>query len=373
MVLDQIFKLDEEYKGEIDKLQHIQSPIILFGAGCTSDFIVEQFNGMNIYPVAFCDNDRKKVGTKIAGLPVMDINGVRRKYPDAYFYITTQLYYSVLQQQLNAVGVESENISEYDLIFQLRWEKEFLTYCQEHESELETLYELLADDESRNVLFQKLAFYRTRKRKYVTGIRENNQYFDERLIDFKKIHSFVDLGMYTGDTILEFLKVAQNDCEIWGFEPDNNIALLAEKALLKHMTDKIHIVKKATSDCSGLMAVKNSLGVMQSVVDGTYEGEEPGGCFDVCTLDEFFKENPARLDFIKMDIEGAEYQTLIGGKTTIMTNVPVLAVCVYHKKEDLFTIPQYILKLNNQYQLYLRHYSDNSTETVCYAIPASKE
>lgn len=70
-----------------------------------------------------------------------------------------------------------------------------------------------------------------------------------------------------------------------------------------------------------------------------------------------------------MDIEGAEYQTLLGARNIIKEDMPILAVCVYHKKEDLFTIPQYIFDISKKYRLYLRHYSDNSTETVCYAVP----
>lgn len=271
MLLEQVLILDEEYKGEIYKMQHTVSPIILVGAGCTSDFVLEQFNEMNIYPVAFCDNDRNKVGQIIAGLPVMDIKETRRKYPDAFFYITTQLYYSVLRSQLVSEGLEEEKISKYDLIIQMKWEMDFLKYCEEHEMELEALYEVLADDESRRVLRNKLAFYRTRNREYVTEIRGERQYFDSGIIDFSQIHSFVDLGMYTGDTIVEFLKYAETKCEIWGFEPDENIALKAEYILQNHMEKNIHIVRKATSDCNGVVPISSSLGVMQSIAEGTWE------------------------------------------------------------------------------------------------------
>jgi FkbM family methyltransferase len=75
-----------------------------------------------------------------------------------------------------------------------------------------------------------------------------------------------------------------------------------------------------------------------------------------------------RITYIKMDIEGAELEALKGAKNTIMKYKPKLAVCVYHKQEDLITIPQYILSLNEHYKLYLRHYEENSCETVLYAI-----
>ena len=69
-----------------------------------------------------------------------------------------------------------------------------------------------------------------------------------------------------------------------------------------------------------------------------------------------------------MDIEGAELEALKGAEETIKRYRPKLAICVYHKPEDIVEIPKYILNINPDYKLYLRHYSDNAGETVLYAI-----
>lgn len=71
---------------------------------------------------------------------------------------------------------------------------------------------------------------------------------------------------------------------------------------------------------------------------------------------------------IKMDIEGSELKALKGAALTIKEHHPILAVCVYHKKEDLVTIPQYIKSLCPKYRLYLRNYSRYSQELVLYAV-----
>ncbi len=369
MMLDKIELLSEEWKEEVIRLKKLDCPIILFGAGCTSQFIVDQLKEYGIFPAAFCDNNKDKIGSMVAGLQVISVEQLLNEYRTAYIYITTQLYYTEIKHQLCSLGIGQEQISKYDIIFQMEWEKEFFNYCKKKEEELDWLYHNLADEKSRKVLFNRLAFFRTRNREYMTQIRDKNQYFDEEIIDFNNINTFVDCGMYTGDTIIGFLKFGGQECEIWGFEPDSEIADIARKELSDIQKCKVHIINKATSDRNGVVKVRESLGVMQTIENSIWGGnKEIEKSFETCTLDEVFGTNlNKKIDFIKMDIEGAEFASLTGAEMCIRRNQPVLAICVYHKREDLFTIPKLILHFNENYKLYLRHYSDNQTETVFYA------
>ncbi len=70
-----------------------------------------------------------------------------------------------------------------------------------------------------------------------------------------------------------------------------------------------------------------------------------------------------------MDIEGAEFDALKGAEKTIKKYKPKLAICVYHNPLDIVNIPLYIKELVPEYKIFLRHYSESSSETVCYAIP----
>ena len=53
---------------------------------------------------------------------------------------------------------------------------------------------------------------------------------------------------------------------------------------------------------------------------------------------------------------------------TILRCRPKLAICIYHKEEDLLDIPLYIKSLNMGYRIFIRHHSNNWNETVLYAV-----
>ena len=72
---------------------------------------------------------------------------------------------------------------------------------------------------------------------------------------------------------------------------------------------------------------------------------------------------------IKMDIEGSEYDALIGGKKIIRNIRPGLAISVYHKPSDLWELPLLISSWNLEYDFYLRSHQYNGFDVVLYAIP----
>lgn len=101
--------------------------------------------------------------------------------------------------------------------------------------------------------------------------------------------------------------------------------------------------------------------------DASHVSEKEGEyVIDVVALDEIVYDK--RPTFIKMDIEGAEQEALGGCERILKEFKPKLAVCVYHKPEDLFEIPIFIKKANPKYQLFLRQYANSRTETVLYAL-----
>jgi hypothetical protein len=73
-----------------------------------------------------------------------------------------------------------------------------------------------------------------------------------------------------------------------------------------------------------------------------------------------------------MDIEGAEFGALLGGKAIIQRDAPILAVCVYHTQNDVWRIPLLLRDLNPDYQFFLRAYDGDGLQSVVYAVPSSR-
>lgn len=74
-----------------------------------------------------------------------------------------------------------------------------------------------------------------------------------------------------------------------------------------------------------------------------------------------------RMDYIKMDIEGSELESLRGAENTIRRFRPKLAISVYHKPDDVWLVQQYIDSLGLGYRFALRHFTIHAEETILFA------
>ena len=71
------------------------------------------------------------------------------------------------------------------------------------------------------------------------------------------------------------------------------------------------------------------------------------------TIDEIVQDLP-RVDFIKMDIEGAERAALLGAKASIARWKPRMALCIYHLDDDPQVIQKRVLAIHPGYKVLTR-------------------
>ena len=231
---------------------------------------------------------------------------------------------------------------------------------RENLSNYEKVFELLADDKSKEIYCDILMARITRDDKYYLNAysksEEYQQYFALDILppeDSKGV--FVDCGGYTGDTAEKFIKYYSEKYKaIYVYEPDPRNASCAEENLKKYHDI---CIRQCGVGKENRTAYFNSMGTSSSSI------QKKGIEVKVISLDNDIRE---RVTFIKMDIEGEESNAIAGAKNHIEQEKPVCAVCVYHKIQDIWKLPLQIMEINSEYKLYLRHYTKNSMETVAY-------
>ena len=195
------------------------------------------------------------------------------------------------------------------------------------------------------------------KKGLLYSINSDEQYFDVFAPNDDEI--VVDAGSYDGMTALHFLEWGGSKIKrIYSFELDPANFPKCE-AHLKGHEDKVTLIPKGTWS-------KNKTVYITSDDYGTTLAQNGTIPAELTVIDDVVGDE--KVTFIKMDVEGAELESLKGAKNTIIKNHPRLAICAYHKPEDLYELPGYILSLVPEYKFYLRHYYSCQLETVLYGF-----
>ncbi|CAN5376225.1 hypothetical protein BH09BAC3_BH09BAC3_13220 [soil metagenome] len=178
----------------------------------------------------------------------------------------------------------------------------------------------------------------------------------------------LDLGGCWGDTALYFASKVGEQGKIYSFEfvPDNIKLFNINKLLNPALNDRIELVPHPVSDTSGGMIYFQDRGPSSKIEDKPFDGQT--GCTTLVSVDDFVESRKIdKVDYIKMDIEGAESKALEGAINTIRRDKPKLAIAIYHSAEDFVNIPSWIMNLDLGYEIYLGHYTIHAEETVCFA------
>lgn len=234
----------------------------------------------------------------------------------------------------------------------------------EHIDDYIWLYNNLKDYTSKKILFAILNNWYQYDFSTLKECMNYNykHYFDLDVIPNCDNQVFVDVGAYIGDTTLDYIKIYNNYKKIYCYEITNYTMAILKNNLGEYKN--IVYKNKAVSCENSILYLKNSLvNSSANQVDNNGEIE-----IETVSLDNDILE---KIDMIKMDIEGSEYNALIGAKNHIINDNPILLISVYHNNEDLWKLPKLIYEYNNNYNFYLRYYGNNifPTEIVLFATP----
>lgn len=269
-----------------------------------------------------------------------------------------------VSKKLNNIGV-SNVIHLSDIIFSNKVNFTLPVFVQEMRSEWKinksrwfNLYLKLNDEFSKNVLIDLISFRLSSNLTYMKNynVRLQDQYF-ENFMNYNS-ETYVDVGGYDGDTTELFCLNDQNYKKVFIFEPSKINMETAKKRLANFNNIKFYSF--------GVSNKKEELFFNENEGSSSSISETGLNKITTTTLDEEIKE---KISVIKMDIEGWELNALKGSINHIVNDNPKMAITVYHNAKDFIEIPEYILSLNANYKLYLRHYTSGWSETVMYFVP----
>lgn len=180
----------------------------------------------------------------------------------------------------------------------------------------------------------------------------------------------LDCGAYIGDSVEDICKtIPESDVYYYAFEPlQSNIKQMKDNDLFSRICKEFNIVECGVGE-------ENKELFFHLPNNGDQEGgrfiDQAEGSLDklaIRRIDDIDISYKGTV-YIKMDIEGAELSALKGALQTIKKYRPYMAICLYHRKNDLIDIPLFIESLELNYKFYLR----GGYHTILWAIPENKK
>ena len=216
-------------------------------------------------------------------------------------------------------------------------------FARQNADKLFEVYNLLADELSKKVFKETVLFKLDGNIEHLFACETEEEEAFSNILKLEKGASFLDLGAYNGDTVIDFVNRVGEFSHITAVEPDEK----TYKKLCKN-TETLNITRINA-------AVSNEVGSMPFSAKSS-RGSVFGGdkIIPSVTIDSLCEGR--RFDYIKFDVEGKELDAILGGEKTIKKDKPKMLISAYHRSEDYFTIPLLVNKIRSDYKIYMRHY-----------------
>ena len=268
-------------------------------------------------------------------------------------------------------------------------------FCRRNSDHINKARELFSDAESLRIFDGIIKARLTGSISALLEASSEKANSGEKLLSFERYQTYADLGAYNGDTIAELIDKATALQKIYAVEPDKKTFKklssfcngLSVKFKGKSIKPEFCVLPLGQTDISSQPKVYNSLSICENFdhEDRCCEillynaavwnqngklgffgnGNRGSGSFchalngkkdseTICavTLDSIL--DGQRADYIKYDVEGAEMEALEGSRKTIQKFMPDICLSLYHRSEDIFSLPLALNKMEPGYSLYLR-------------------
>ena len=321
-------------------------PIVVYGMGNGADKLFDRFEKYGITVADVFASDGFVRGHSYRGYKVLSFSEIKEKYRDFVIVLSFASNRSEVIEMFADIDKRHDmyipdmpvaNVGEY-------FDREFYNANYER---ISAVYDLLADDESKNIYSAVLNYKLTGRLSYLLDSYCGREEMYS-LISNKEIKIVIDAGAYNGDTAKEAEAYFSSLESIYAIEPDKrNFKKLSKYA--EESKCKITARNAAVwNECSN--GVFMGSGNRNSSISSTASYKNrPAEC-ELITID-CLDLSP---DYIKYDVEGAELEALVGSLETIRRSSPTLLVSIYHRSRDIFALAEFLRDNTEGYKFYMR-------------------
>jgi len=345
-------------------------PVILYGAGNVGKELATVLTKRGISVVCLLDR-AAPVGATVDGIPILrpdSTNIDRSRHSVIISIFNRDVSIPDLLDDLHRQGFASVRtlLDVYDELWDEMGDRYWLGSRMQYRTAraaIEEVSTLWADEQSCN-LFERIVRFRVTGDYRLLPPIEANAYFPDTTPPWTEPLRLVDGGAYDGDTLRALLESGHRVAGLAAFEPDSvNFSKLAAcvRGLRGKIGDDVSLYPCGLWSRTEQVGFACDQGEASCIADG-------GTTVIQCVrLDDAVPSFAPTL--VKLDVEGAENEALDGAADTIREYIPGLAVCLYHRPEDLWTIPLQVRALSERYRLYLRCHAHSGFELVLYGVP----
>ena len=326
-----------------DYLKSTDLPVFIYGMGDGALKIMSVFERYGIPLAGFFASDEFVRGHTFQGHLVHTLSQIETLIDDFVIVLAFAAGYQSLYDRINEIAkrhillapdvpVAGETLFTYK-------------YCQKNAEKIQSVYDMLADEKSRQTYADVINFKISGKIEYLNRCTSPKEEIYGRIIYLGENEIFADLGAYNGDTAAEFMSACNNNfCHLYAFEPNPKNFRKLTKNLPE--SDKITLFNAAAGRESGTVKISANEGRMSRAGGSGKTVEIP-----IVPLDEAVSES---VTVLKLDVEGGEREAIMGARRHIEKGAKILC-SLYHRSEDMFDLPLLIKSINPELKFYIRH------------------
>ena len=339
-----------EYPQKSDVWEILKSesrPIIVYGMGNGADKLIQRFSEYGIKIADFFASDGFVRGHYFHGYRVKSFSEIKETYKDFVIVLSFASNRDEVIDMLSKIDREYEMyVPDMPISSGEYFDCDFYN---RHYREIVAAYNRLADETSRDIFASVINYRLSGKMSYLL------EYYSEkqekyRLLPSDSIEVFVDAGAYNGDTAREGIYYFKNLKTVYAIEPDRR----NYKKLLRFCAEcdsaKIIPINSGVYSFDGEGELAGG-GNRNSTISGTASHEHQKTDISLLKIDSL---TDGKIDYIKYDVEGAEYEALLGSRETIKKYRPSLSVSLYHRSGDIFGLVNTLYEEYPNYKFYIR-------------------